>query len=212
MKNIINIVILLCIILLIAGALFYNIVNNVIEKKFQEEKIKDLDTEVENLKKEIDEYKKQDKVREVDIDSNDIKNNEYVSYQNSRFRFSIKYPDTFRPILVSDNNDGIKLANEDESSILTVYGSNNAFRETVISAYEKAIKEHRNISYKKQKGNWFVVSWSEGNTIFYQKSVVGKGSINTFIFEYPADEKSMYDPIVSVLNKSFKTPGINYCF
>ena len=56
---------------------------------------------------------------------------------------------------------------------LQLYGSNNEANETIDSIYNKAIKNN-NMYYKVKSGNWFVISYTEGNEIVYQKKFVGK--------------------------------------
>ena len=66
-----------------------------------------------------------------------------------------------------------------------------------------------NAPYKKQEDNCMVVPWIEADKIFYEKRVVGSGSTNTFIIKYPSNRKDYYNPIISQLNSSFKTPEIS---
>lgn len=133
----------------------------------------------------------------------------YKKYINTRFEFSIEYPSSFVIKLVPDNNDGRIFSSQDGNTELTVSGINNVLNETPSSVYNDTLKEHNNASYKKLQNNWFIVSWIEGDKIVYQKSIVGKGSTNTFIFKYPSNKKSYYDSIIEHLIFSFKTPEIN---
>ena len=132
----------------------------------------------------------------------------YKKYANTRYGFSIEYPSTFVTKVIPDNNDGIMLASPDGTVELTISGINNVLNETAISSYNELIKNHSNASYKNQQGNWFVVSWMEGDKIVYEKGVVGKGSSNSFVIKYPLTQKKAYDSIVSHLNSTFKTPSI----
>jgi tetratricopeptide (TPR) repeat protein len=132
----------------------------------------------------------------------------YKSYINDRFAFSIDYPITFIASPSPTNNDGITLSSQDGNTELTVSGINNVLNQTPTSAYNDLLKDHSNAAYKDQESNWFVVSWLEGDKIVYEKSVVGSGSMNTFIIKYPSKQKDYYNSIVSQLNSSFKTPGI----
>lgn len=133
----------------------------------------------------------------------------YEEYYNTRFGFTIEYPDTFVAKPLPDNGDGIIYSAPDGSAELTVSGINNVNKETVTSIYNNLLKEHSNASYKKQENNWMVVSWLEGDNIIYEKSVAGSGSINTFILKYSSKEKDYYSSIVSHINASFKTPTID---
>jgi len=133
----------------------------------------------------------------------------YENYYNSRYKFSIKYPSDLKKGEESANGDGNIFTNKSGSVKLTVFGNNNVFDTTPKSAYKDALKEVSNISYKIQLGNWYVISWVKNNKIIYKKEVVGKGSINTLILEYPLTQKKLYDTFLLNLNIYFKTPGIN---
>ncbi|KLU65149.1 hypothetical protein DEAC_c31160 [Desulfosporosinus acididurans] len=132
----------------------------------------------------------------------------FKTYTNARFGFSIEYPNTFITKQLPFNNDGIILQSPDDSAELTVSGINNVMNETVTSLYNQTLSEHSNASYKQKGSDWFTISWLEGNQIAYQKSVVGSGSINTFLIKYPLSQKAAYNPIINRLNSSFKTPSI----
>lgn len=133
----------------------------------------------------------------------------YNLYKNPRYGFSIEYPDNFKKGENPTNGDGLAFSSSGDNAKLTVYGSNNIFNETAQSALNSVLKDHPDAPYKQQEGNWFVASWIEGDRIVYHKSVVGSGSSNTFTFEYPVSKKEYYDPIVTRINSSFKTPGVS---
>lgn len=133
----------------------------------------------------------------------------YKPYINDRFGFSIEYPSDFTVKVTPDNNDGLIFQSADGKTELTVSGINNVSNATVVSEYNNLLSQHSNAPYKKQEGNWFVVSWIEGNNIVYEKMVIGTGSENTFVLEYPTSQKDYYNAIVSHLVATFKNPGID---
>jgi tetratricopeptide (TPR) repeat protein len=157
----------------------------------------------------------QNKIQECKKLYNEKKTNEeqteYKLYTNGRYGFSIKYPSFFIMGESPANGDGITMHSPDNSVELTVFGSNNVFNETAASSYNKLINESSNITYKTQQGNWYVVSGIEGDKIFYEKYVVGNGSINAFIIKYPSSKTKEYDSTVNILNSSFETPEIETC-
>lgn len=141
-----------------------------------------------------------DKTSDTDTDTNkniNINNHSsqptkftYKNYANSRFGFSIDYPDFLTNNSISTNGDGIILTSQTGDAKLTVSGINNSLNSTAKSEYNNAVSSNNNISYKIQSGNWFILSWVENNKIVYEKEIVGTGSINTFILEYPIDQKN----------------------
>ena len=131
----------------------------------------------------------------------------YKQYANSRFGFSIEYPDTFATAS-SDNGDGTTLSSPDGSAVLTVSGSNNVLGDTVTTMYNTLLAEHSDASDKAYGDDWAAVSWISGDNIIYEKCVVGSGSVNTFVFKYPAAQKDYYKSIITYIDASFKTPGV----
>ena len=132
----------------------------------------------------------------------------YKLYTNVRYQYSIMYPNNLTVINDPDNGDGRKFKSMDGEVELSIYGSNNISNKTVNSMYYSAIKDS-NLPYKKQSGNWYVISYIEGDKVVYEKTAVGKGSINTFIFKYPINQKDRYSKVVEQLNKSFKNYALN---
>ncbi|MGL4346217.1 MAG: hypothetical protein ACRCTE_13545, partial [Cellulosilyticaceae bacterium] len=92
---------------------------------------------------------------------------------------------------------------------LIVYGSNNLEDMTAKSAYEEAVNSTEHILYQFQKGNKYVLSWEEGDRMYYRTVVVGEGSSNTFEIDYPSEDEKQYDAVVERLYSSFKTPNID---
>lgn len=132
----------------------------------------------------------------------------YRQYANSRFGFSIEYPDTFTASGSADNDDGTTLSSPDGSAVLTVSGSNNVLDDTVTSMYNTLLAEHSDALAKAYGDDWAEVSWKSGDNIVYEKCVIGTGSVNTFVFKYPAAEKDYYQAVISYIAASFKTPGV----
>jgi hypothetical protein len=130
----------------------------------------------------------------------------YINYVNSRYLYSIMYPNNLKVVDDHANGQGNMLKSDDQKVSLQIYGTNNTSNDNINSIYSKAIKSTK-MYYKVKSGNWFVISYFEGDEIIYQKKVVGKGSINTFIFKFPANEKDKYTKVVAKLEKSFKAPS-----
>jgi len=129
---------------------------------------------------------------------------EYKNYHNERYLYSIMYPNNLKIVDDHANGQGNMLESDDKKVSLQIYGTNNASNDNINSIYSKAIK-NTNMYYKVKAGNWFVISYIEGDKIVYQKKVVGKSSTNTFIFKFPSNEKDKYTTVVDTLEKSFKT-------
>lgn len=129
---------------------------------------------------------------------------EYKNYSNAKFLCSIVYPSNLK--IVEETANGNMLKSDDENVSLQIYGTNNSSKATIDSIYNIAIKNN-DMYYKVKSGNWFVISYIEGDKIIYQKKVVGKSSIDTFIFKFPANQKDQYTKVVSIIEKSFRAPS-----
>ena len=153
---------------------------------------KTLNLKAIEIKKTLDAKSKSEQTKEI----------EYKSYSNGKFSYSIMYPSNIK--VVEDNTNGNVFKSDDGKVSLQIYGNNNAPNDNIDAIYNKAIK-NTDMYYKVKSGNWFVISYVEGDEIIYQKKVVGKGSTNTFIFKFPANQKDQYAKVVDKLEKSFKT-------
>ena len=47
--------------------------------------------------------------------------------------------------------------------------------------------------------------------MYHKYSIVGKGSINTFTFKSPIENKELYEYVIERLDKSFNAPLVNQC-
>ncbi|ODA40462.1 hypothetical protein [Desulfosporosinus sp. BG] len=128
-------------------------------------------------------------------------------YTNPRFGFSIDYPSTFsvheEP---PEDGDGMGVKTPDGHATIIAYGANVCDWD-VNYFYQEALNA-RNVTYKIQKGNWYVVSWLDRDTIGYTKGIVGRVSMNAFVIQYPKTEQQIYSHVIDILSATFKTPGI----
>lgn len=125
-------------------------------------------------------------------------------YVNNRFGFTIAVPPGFESSEPPTNGDGILYTSPDGRAKLTIYGS-NASGITIKEYYDElATGLGVEPTYSRLAGNWFVLSGQKGDSIFYTKVFVGSGSLNTFTFEYPAEQAGQYRAVTDQLARSFK--------
>jgi hypothetical protein len=139
-----------------------------------------------------------------------LSQNEYRTYTNARFAYSISYP---MKLLIAQpeafNGDGRRFVSTDGKALLIVYGSHNALNEKLPDKFAEEANttaEHpnRKVTYKVLRADWFVVSGVEGGKIFYQKTFLRGDIFKTFRIEYEEAQKAIYDPVTLRLQKSFK--------
>src|SRR5665648_31878 len=134
----------------------------------------------------------------------------YQQYANPRFGFSVDYPSDLTAKESSDNGDGQTFASSDGSVEFEVSGVNNAESLTPAQYLKQIVLPSlKNVTYQSQNSNWYIVSWTDGNTIGYEKGIVGGKSINTYSIKYPLSRKADFDSVIQHINNSFKTPGIS---
>lgn len=158
-----------------------------------------------------DNYLREKSVREKQNNDSNI-NNSFEAYKNPRFGYSISYPSILQNIQKSDNGDGIRMSNYDNTIFMSAYGLNNVSNESATLRFNSLINNSRgaNIEYKYNNGNKYVISWTDGQGMeYYRCEVVGKGSINGFIVGYPQSEGDYMSSIIEKIYKSFETPNVN---
>jgi len=148
------------------------------------------------------------KAAKAEADTKLTKELAYEKYYNDRYKYSITYPNNLYKIDDPSDGDGNTLQSKDGKVKLKIYGSNNSSNITIESVYKEALK-NTNLYYRAHSGNWCVTSWVDGDKIIYEQTAVGKGSQNTFHFEFPKNQKDKYTKVVEMLNRSFKTPSLN---
>jgi len=138
------------------------------------------------------------------------------TYQNDRYGTTIDYPASFKPLPPPDNDDGRKFESADGAnfSVFASYALDfdlNTYRDFIL----KNLDAGKVVTYQAQgrsNGNdWFVISGTKGDTIFYQRYLLShRGEMTEgFVMSYPAALKQAYDPIVARMAKSFH-PGTGF--
>jgi hypothetical protein len=136
-----------------------------------------------------------------------VPQNDYKTYTNARFKYSISYPaDLLIPQGEPENGDGQVFKEKDSSSVeMRVYGSYNALNETLRDRYDKLTREWgKGVSYKVIRQDWFVVSAMVNGKIHYQKTILHSDTFKTFEIEYDAVRGPTYNEVTDRISKSFK--------
>lgn len=135
----------------------------------------------------------------------------FRTYTNSRFNYSIDYPPNILiPKGEAPNGDGQIFESPDGQARMIIYGTHNVLEQSIQDVYRKESQDAstpqitKQVTYKRQKDNWFVVSGYIGPKIFYQKTFLSNDMFKSFYIEYPVSQRHLYDPILSRLGRSFK--------
>ena len=128
-----------------------------------------------------------------------------TSYSNGRYGFSISIPDTFELYNSSDNGAGDQFYHSDLDMTIGTWGENNIMSETVEQVFGKAC-EGKDVAYSHSEDDWFVVSYVEGDMVFYRKEYVGGGSVCGLELKYPTTSGVACGALVDIIVPTFK-PG-----
>lgn len=131
----------------------------------------------------------------------------WKSYTNERFQYAICYPeDLLVPQGESPNSDGQKFLAKDGAQLI-VFGQYNALNQSLraVSANTAArlTGPSGKVTYKVLKQNWFVVSGTNTQTIFYAKTLYSGDQFKSFELTYSHSATAVYEPLVSRLNTCF---------
>jgi hypothetical protein len=129
----------------------------------------------------------------------------YKSFKNSRFGFTVQYPDSFTVGPQPTNNDGRQFDNGECE--IVAYGSFVLDGYTIQKEYDQAIVDSKvSIAYQKLGNNWFVISYKDVNNIVYQKAIIQDGVSYNLKITYPSSKQDKYGPMVTHIVNSF-VPG-----
>jgi hypothetical protein len=134
-------------------------------------------------------------------------------YQNDRYGTTIDYPGIFKAEPPPDNDDGQRFKSADGAEF-AVFASYNASDLDIAGYLQDTLKNldpGAAVTYQAHGDDWFVISGTKGDGIFYQRRLLSHGKEMTegFVMSYPARLKQIYDPIVARMAKSFR-PGTGF--
>jgi len=146
--------------------------------------------------------------------ANDSTNKKKVTpgtYCNEKYKFCITFPqEMMEPQDELENGVGQEFVSPDGQAKLrvalgnldgTISGNLN-----IKKAYEADLKilSKLDVSLKSFKTSYYTLTWVEGKTIFYQKTIISNGELATAVLSYESKSKDTYYPMIEPTFKSFK--------
>jgi len=135
----------------------------------------------------------------------------YTQYINLRYHYAVSYPAAIlTPQGEPDAGDGQSFLSKGRDVEMSVWGSYNVLDETIRSRFgdqtrgKNGASLDRKVTFKRLAKNWFVVSGSSGENIFYEKTILEGNVFITVAFSYPAAAKTSWDPILATVSKSLQ--------
>ena len=140
----------------------------------------------------------------------------WTAYRNARFGLTLSYPAAvFEHERSSKAGDGELFASRDAKARLLVGALANTDGHTP-GSYQRMIAQTSypgsKIDYAPTGGTWSVLSGEKDGVMFYEKVMFSckQQVISSFALIYPVAQRKLYDPIVEVIEDSFRA-GENGC-
>lgn len=124
----------------------------------------------------------------------------YKTYHNARFGYRIDYPAELRAQPEAGNGDGRRFVSADGQTVLSAYAGYNAL-DGGLAADRKIAREswqqkHATITLDQLTRTGYVLSGQVKDRIFYEKTVLKRNTLTTFLWEYPAARKAAMDAVI----------------
>jgi hypothetical protein len=134
------------------------------------------------------------------------------TYRNERFGFAMNYPSMFRldPESVPEASDSARFWTANRAATAVVNGSRNPRNQSLAQLMEEAerdvlLNSRGEITYRRRRDNWFVISGHMVGRIFYQRTLLTRdGRIATLWIEFPRDMKSCFEDAVTMMSLSLR--------
>ena len=132
----------------------------------------------------------------------------YGTYFNGRFGFAAAVPlDYLQPEAGALGGSG-QVFSAPTGEELRVFGSTLLLENDLAEAYSVLSQDtpDRQVTYKVEREDWFVVSGFDGDTVFYTKVMLHpeSGAYLTLTLRYDRSLKPTFDPITEEVVRSFR--------
>ncbi len=140
---------------------------------------------------------------------------EWVTYGNARFGYSVEYPDIFTVLEEPDNGDGIWLKTEGDTYALTISGGFNVLGEDGETRLQARIREAAHIVPGSDGAGpgWYRVIYSDDGgrkgkeRRFHEYGILDGENWASFILVYPLEEVARFSAAAARMEKSLALPS-----
>jgi len=134
------------------------------------------------------------------------------TYRNSRFGYTFVYPPIFTldPDSVPASGDGVRFWTADRRATVVVNAApvprTQNLRDLMAEAEgDVLLNSQGEITYRRVRDNWFVISGYMMGRIFYRRTLVtGTGVVATLWMEFPRELRACLDGAVTTMSRSFR--------
>ena len=132
----------------------------------------------------------------------------WTTYVNERYGAAADYPtDLFtQKDAPPDAGDGQTFRTADGETKLSIYGANNIENDTPESYLAKYVDLEGGVTLKRVTAHFYAVSGTRDGKIYYERCNFPPrdGALGCFYIEYPAEQKAMWDAVVTRIGRSLR--------
>jgi hypothetical protein len=149
-------------------------------------------------------------------DCGPLRDNRPLTYRNTRFGLTMIYPSSFvlDPGSIPENGDSARFWTADRQATAVVTGTTNRLGQSLTDLLREAQQDvtengHGVITYRRIKGNWFVLSGFMAGRIFYRRTLLSQEAsvIGDLWIEFPRSMRPCFDDAVTMMSHSFRQSG-----
>lgn len=135
-------------------------------------------------------------------DSDDYLTDVYT-YTNDMHPYSMSIPNRFE-MEDTPSSSGTRYKDPETGFVINLFGFANVNDETVSEVFAHENTSGKADLYTAADDDWYVISWREGDTIIYQKTIVTDSTVATVSLEYSAADRDMGSKIIDTLLPTFQ--------
>lgn len=125
------------------------------------------------------------------------------TYTNDMHPYSMSIPNRFE-MEDTPSGSGARYEDPETGFVIGLSGYVNVNDETAHEMFVDADTSGKADLYTAEGDNWYVVSWREGDTIIYKKTIVTDSTIATAHLEYSTANRDMGSKIIDTLLPTFQ--------
>lgn len=125
------------------------------------------------------------------------------TYTNDMHPYSMSIPNRFE-MVDTPSGSGTRYEDPETGFVINLFGFVNINDETVSEVLGQQSTSGKTDLYTATDDNWCVISWREGDTIIYEKTIVTDSTIATAHLEYSTANRDMGSKIIDTLLPTFQ--------
>lgn len=125
------------------------------------------------------------------------------TYTNDKHPYSMSIPNRFE-MEDTPSSSGTRYKDPETGFVINLFGFANVNDETASEVFARENTSGKTDLYTAADDDWYVISWREGDTIVYQKTIVTNSTVATVSLEYSTANRDMGSKIIDTLLPTFQ--------